>query len=232
VARKAIAKKSAVKKATKPKPAKRAKKAKRAAAKSPKAVKGVKKAPKAAKKSVKKKAARKKSVAKASKRRVKTHLTRAQLNQFRDMLLAKRRDLIGDLTGMEAGALRSSRQSAAGDLSSMPTHPADVGSDNYEQEFTLGLLESERALLNEIDEALGRINDKTYGVCAGTGKPISKARLTARPWAKYTIEYARMVEQGLVRPGDEREDDELDEDVIEGVAKGANEDDEEDDVED
>jgi len=224
VAKKATAKKTVVKKAKKT-AVQRAKKVKKAPKASTKAAK--KSVNKVAKKSAKK-VVRKKSVAKVSERRVKTHLTRAQLNKFREMLLAKRRDLVGDLTGMEAGALRSSRQSAAGDLSSMPTHPADVGSDNYEQEFTLGLLESERALLNEIDEALARINDKTYGVCAGTGKPISKARLTARPWAKYTIEYARMIEQGLVRPGEEREEDEESDEDEQALGEGA----EEDDIED
>ena len=54
----------------------------------------------------------------------------------------------------------------------------------------------------QIDEALLRIQRRTYGVCLGTLKPISKARLRARPWAKYGIEYARMVEEGLIQPGE------------------------------
>ena len=88
---------------------------------------------------------------------------------------------------------------ASGDLSSMPIHMADIGTDNYEQEFALGLMESERKLLREIDEALGRIENQTYGVCEGTGKLIRKARLEAQPWAKYCVEYARMLEQGLAQ---------------------------------
>ena len=80
----------------------------------------------------------------------------------------------------------------------MPTHPADIGTDNYEQEFTLGLLESERSLLLEIEEALERIDKGIFGICLGTGQPIRLARLRARPWAKYSIEYARQIEQGLV----------------------------------
>jgi len=86
----------------------------------------------------------------------------------------------------------------------MPVHMADVGTDNYEQEFTLGLLESERQLLGEINAALGRIGQGTYGVCVGTGQPIGEARLRAKPWAKYSIEYARMIEGGLVvKPADD-----------------------------
>jgi len=133
-------------------------------------------------------------------KKIKSPLGRAQLNKYRKMLLDKRKDLLGDMNGIAAGAFRGGN--GRGDLSSMPTHPADIGSDNYEQEFSLGLLESERALLEEIDEALARIEDRTYGVCVGTGKPIGVPRLNARPWAKYGIEYARMVEQGLIRPGE------------------------------
>jgi RNA polymerase-binding protein DksA len=139
----------------------------------------------------------------------KTHLSPAELRQFRRMLLDKRRELVGDMTGIEAEALGADRQEVKGDISD---HPADAGTDNFEQEFSLGLLESERVLLAEIDEALRRIEDRTYGVCLGTGKPISKARLRARPWAQYGIEYARMVEKGLVRPGDQVVGEEAEED--------------------
>ena len=137
----------------------------------------------------------------------KSGLGKAALGKFRQMLLDKRRDLIGDMSGIAAETL-GSRKNAAGELSNMPTHMADLGTDNFEHEFSLGLLESERALLCEIDEALERFEEGTYGICLGTGKPIATARLQARPWAKYCIEYARMIEQGLVRPG--QEDEELD----------------------
>lgn len=142
----------------------------------------------------------------SSRKKVKTTLTKDELKMFREMLINKRRSLIGDMGGIEAEALRRNRQEAAGDLSSMPTHPADLGTDNYELEFSLGLLESERSLLHEINEALNRIDDNTYGICLGTGKPISKARLIARPWAKFCIEYARMVEKGMAHPGGEQEE--------------------------
>ena len=127
----------------------------------------------------------------------KTRLSRKELAAFREMLLEKRRTLVGDLSGMEQ---ETSRQGNSGNLSSMPTHMADVGTDNFEHEFTLGLLESEQAMLREINEALQRVQERTYGVCLGTGKNIPKARLRAKPWAKYTVDYTRMLEKGLVRP--------------------------------
>ena len=124
-------------------------------------------------------------------------LANAELKHFRQLLLAKRATLMGDVTSMANEALGKNRQESSGDLSNMPIHMADIGSDNYEQEFTLGLLESEQALLREIDSALNRMDQGIYGVCLGTGKPINKARLEAKPWARYSIEYARQVEKGL-----------------------------------
>ena len=70
-------------------------------------------------------------------------------------------------------------------------HMADAGSDTYEQEFTLQLAASEREVLREIDEALARIADGTFGVCEVTGKPISLPRLLAKPLARVSIEVAR-----------------------------------------
>jgi DnaK suppressor protein len=135
----------------------------------------------------------------SSTRTKKRSLTSANTEHFKQMLLEKRREILRNVNEFEDEALKKSRLDAAGDLSSMPIHMADIGTDNYEQEFALGLMDSERKLLKEIDEALQRIEQKTYGICEGTGKPIPKARLEAQPWAKYCIEYARMLEQGLVQ---------------------------------
>lgn len=123
-------------------------------------------------------------------KKIKTNLDRKQLAHFRELLLEKRAELVGDLSGMENSALRSEQSN----LSTMPQHMADMGSDSYDQDLTLGLMESERQLLVEIDEALERIADGTFGVCVEMGKPINKARLEVKPWAKYCIEAARAME--------------------------------------
>lgn len=128
----------------------------------------------------------------------KNGMSAKEVQDFREKLLAKRREIIGDVNEIEGEALKKSRLDASGDLSSMPIHMADLGTDNYEQEFAIGLMDSERKLLNEIDDALRRIDKGNYGVCEGTGKPIAKARLEAKPWARYCVEYARMVEDGVV----------------------------------
>ena len=134
----------------------------------------------------------------SSTRTKKERLTPSNIEHFKKMLLEKRRDILSDVNEMEGEALKKSRMDATGDLSSMPIHMADIGTDNYEQEFALELMDGERKLLREIDDALGRIEQGTYGTCEGSGKPIGKARLEAQPWARYCVEYARMLEQGLV----------------------------------
>jgi RNA polymerase-binding protein DksA len=136
-------------------------------------------------------------------------LKKADLDYFRALLLEKRREILGDVGSMESEAFKS-----GSNLSNMPIHMADVGTDNFEQEFTLGLIESERQILREIQAALGRLDDGTYGICLGTGEMIPRVRLEAVPWAKYTIEYSRKLEQGLIRDeaeaasGDDSDEDE------------------------
>ena len=118
------------------------------------------------------------------------------MEQYREMLLIKRRELLGDVSSMEDEALRNSGQS---NLSNLPIHMADMGTDNYEQEFTLGLVEKDRNLLRDINTALAKINAGTYGICEGTNKPIAKPRLDAQPWARFSIEHARSLEQRRMR---------------------------------
>jgi DnaK suppressor protein len=122
-------------------------------------------------------------------------LSTKELEGFRDLLLQKRRELVGDMYSMEREAL----QRGSENLSNLPLHMADMGTDNYEQEFTLGLMEKDRQLLREINTALSKIVNGTYGICEGTGKPIAKARLEVQPWAKYSIEHARKLENRGVR---------------------------------
>ncbi len=123
-------------------------------------------------------------------KRVKTGMKKKDLDEFLQLLLEKRSEIIGNVQGME-----STRDAALADIAHMPLHMADVGSDNFEQEFTLGLMESEREMLREIEEAIIRMREGYYGVCLDSGQPINRARLEIKPWAKYCIEVARIHEK-------------------------------------
>ena len=141
-------------------------------------------------------------------RRKGSPLTAATLAEFRDLLLQRRRKLLSNVSQMRSEALDKNSQDAAGNLSKFPTNPADLGSDNYELEFTLSLLESEQDILREIDDSLKRIDRGVYGICEGTGEAIPRTRLKFEPWTRYTVEYANMLEKGLVRRDEADEADE------------------------
>ncbi|NLW84575.1 MAG: TraR/DksA family transcriptional regulator [Phycisphaerae bacterium] len=130
----------------------------------------------------------------------KTYLTKNELEHFRGLLIGKLKQITGDVNHIEEEFLRKSRQDSTGDLSSMPIHMADIGSDNYEQEFSLGLMATEQKIVQEIMIALRRIENGTYGMCEGTGEAIPKTRLEAFPWARYCVRYAEMLEKGQVAP--------------------------------
>lgn len=124
-------------------------------------------------------------------KKVKSPFTKRQLEKYAEVLHRKRRELLGDIDSMENEALKSD----GGASSSLPQHMADQGSDSYDQTLSLDLAAADRTLLKEIDAALDRIADKTYGICAQTGKPISKERLDELPWARFSIEAARAMER-------------------------------------
>jgi len=124
----------------------------------------------------------------------KNRLSPAEIKKFKAMLKAKRNEILGNVTTMEFEALRRDRN----DLSTMPTHLADMGTDNYEIDNILGLMDSERKILIQIDIALSNIENGTYGICEMNGEMIPKARLEAIPWARYCIACAGLVEKGLL----------------------------------
>jgi DnaK suppressor protein len=112
----------------------------------------------------------------------------AELASYRGKLLALRDRLAGDVSSLADEALQS-QDEASGNLSHVPLHMADLGT--YEREFTLGLLENEEQTLDEIAAALGRIEQGTFGHCAGCRQAIPKDRLHALPYARCCVECAR-----------------------------------------
>jgi RNA polymerase-binding protein DksA len=123
-------------------------------------------------------------------------MTKAVLETFRQELLALRNRLKGDVTNLADEALRKAGGEASGSLSNMPIHMADLGTDNFEQEFTLSLLQNEEQALDEIGAALDRIAQGTFGRCEECQKEIPRARLQALPYARHCVECARKLEQG------------------------------------
>lgn len=121
-------------------------------------------------------------------------MKKAEMKPFKELLLALRARLRGDVNAMADHALKKTRSEASGDLSSMPIHMADVGSDNYEQEFTLSLMESEEDMLEQIEAALERIEEGDYGSCVECDRVIPKTRLKAIPYTSYCVKCASKLE--------------------------------------
>jgi RNA polymerase-binding transcription factor DksA len=120
----------------------------------------------------------------------------AEAKPFKAALESLRARLRGDVTTMADAALRKTRSEASGDLSSMPIHMADIGSDAYEQEFTLSLMATEEDTLELVEEALERIRARRYGLCEECGGVIAKKRLEAIPFAPTCIRCAEKLENG------------------------------------
>lgn len=124
-------------------------------------------------------------------RRTKTPLTKTQLDHYRMVLLQKRAELLGDMRHLESEALRGD----SGSASHSSQHLDEQGAESYEQSLNLNLAASDRELINEIDAALKRISDRTYGLCELTHLPIKKIRLDELPWARYTIQAAQELDR-------------------------------------
>ncbi|MHC4113535.1 MAG: TraR/DksA family transcriptional regulator [Planctomycetota bacterium] len=132
------------------------------------------------------------------KRKITTLLTSSEIREFETLLLAKRYEILGNVLSLENETLRKQRS----DLSSLPIHMADMGTDNYEQSFSLELMDSERKVITEIDYALNRIEEGTYGICEIGGEPIPRQRLEAIPWAKFCVNCANLLEKGVMKKED------------------------------
>jgi RNA polymerase-binding transcription factor DksA len=121
-------------------------------------------------------------------------MKKSEMKVYKELLLDMRSRLRGDVHAMADAALNKTRAEASGDLSLMPIHMADVGTDNYEQEFTLSLLQSEEGVLGLVESALERIEDGNYGICLECQGRIPKTRLGAIPYTPYCVKCAGKVE--------------------------------------
>ncbi|HOW59904.1 MAG TPA: TraR/DksA C4-type zinc finger protein [Candidatus Omnitrophota bacterium] len=144
--------------------------------------KATKKAKKTSKKLFKKQA--KKSVKKFVKASKTKRLSKKELDIYKKLLMELRKKISGDLRQIEGDTLNTNQRDSSGDLSGYSFHMADMASDNYDRELNIGLASNEQQILNDIDVALKRIEEGTYGFCEITGEAIPKKRLLAMPYTR------------------------------------------------
>ena len=120
-------------------------------------------------------------------------MKKADSKVYKQQLVHLRARLRGDVTAMADSALSGP---GAGETARMPIHMADMGTDNFEQEFTLSLLASEEDTLGLIEAALERIEDGQFGLCQECGSSIPKTRLNALPYTPYCVKCAEKLQMG------------------------------------
>lgn len=110
-----------------------------------------------------------------------------ELEYYKKTLLELRGKMVAGLKHIEDDFLNKSQKEASGDLSGYSFHMADMATDNFDTEFKLGMASNEQNLLNDIDHALRKIEEGTFGLCEKYNTPITKARLKAMPYARYSL---------------------------------------------
>ncbi len=116
-----------------------------------------------------------------------------KFDPYKKLLLKTKEQIVGDIHGLSNDNLGSAND-RGGDVSGHALHMADVATDMYDREFTLGLASNDRELLYQVNEALLRIQDGSYGVCSGCKKPIPATRLKALPHAQTCLKCQEKIE--------------------------------------
>jgi len=114
-------------------------------------------------------------------------LLKGELEVFKRMLNERKGDILDNLQQITEDTQKKSQKEASGDISGYTLHMADVATDNYDREFSMGLASSERELLYELNDAMKKIEDGTFGFCEDCKGPIAKGRLKAVPYARLCV---------------------------------------------
>lgn len=122
-----------------------------------------------------------------------------KFKRYYKLLIDLRTHLTEGIERHSEETLKRSAKDDAGDLSAYGQHMADAGTDTFDRDFALSMVASEQEALSEIDAAIKRIHDGTYGICEITQKPISKERLLAVPFTRYSAEAQKDLERNRHR---------------------------------
>ncbi len=118
---------------------------------------------------------------------------RSQLGAERDRLATVKAGLEADGVGVET------ESESLSELSDLAQHQADIGTETFDRERDLSILEQVEAELTDVERALRRLDDGTYGTCEACGKPIEDERLKAMPAARYCLEHQAVAERETLR---------------------------------
>jgi DnaK suppressor protein len=121
-----------------------------------------------------------------------TKLDKKKLDHYKKLLLAMKENMVHDINNMSKAQGGQGNESS--DISGHVQHMADVATDMYDREFSLGLASNEREVLYKIDQALKRIEDKSFGECVECKKMIPFIRLDAIPYTETCLKCQEKLE--------------------------------------
>ena len=126
---------------------------------------------------------------------MKKKFTKKDLLYFKKLILKKKEEILDQIKHISDDTLKKSQKDAAGDISGYTYHMADVATDTYDREFALSLASNESKLIYEIDDAMKKIEEGTYGTCEACKNLISKTRLKAIPYARLCLKCQERLEK-------------------------------------
>lgn len=127
---------------------------------------------------------------------MKKKFNKKELADFKKLILKKKEEILEGIKHISEDALKKSQKDASGDISGYTYHMADVATDTYDREFSLGLASNDREALYELDDALKKIDEGTFGICENCKSLIAKNRLKAIPSARLCVACQEKKEKG------------------------------------
>lgn len=118
---------------------------------------------------------------------MKKKLTKKELLEFKKLILKRKDEILDEIKHISEDTLKKSQKEASGDISGYTYHMADVATDTYDREFSLGLASNERKVIYELDDSLKKIEEGTFGICEDCKNIIAKVRLKAVPYARLCV---------------------------------------------
>ena len=122
----------------------------------------------------------------------------SQWQEYYDQLMNMRASLKGALGERSSETIGASARESSGELS---LNSSDAGTETFDRDVALSMVANEQEALNEIEDAIDRIFDGTFGVCQETNKPIKKNRLKAVPFTRFSLEGQDLFEKRKIREG-------------------------------
>lgn len=126
---------------------------------------------------------------------MKKKFNKKELGEFKKLILKRKEETLDNINHISDDTLKKSLKDASGDISGYAYHMADMATDTYDREFSLGIASNERELLYVLEDALKKIDEGNFGICEECDSVITKTRLKAIPYARFCVKCQAKMEK-------------------------------------